>query len=186
MGIPGSALRKVDSPQRIAIVGPPGCGKSTLARKLAGQTGLPYVELDSLYYKPMWQKTPDQAFYDAVVRHAGEDAWIIDGNYEVVRDIVWVRAQQLVWLDFPLYLVLWRLLARTTRRLLSGEMFANGNRESFWRLFGTRSIFLWAIRFHGPRRRKFEELLGGRRYAHLRVLRFRSQGEADAWFRRTQ
>jgi len=42
----------------------------------------------------------------------------------------------LIWVDFPLRIVLWRLLKRTAQRMMTGEVFANGNRESFWRLLG--------------------------------------------------
>jgi adenylate kinase family enzyme len=181
MGIPGSALRELDSARRVAVVGSVGCGKSTLARELARRAKLPYVELDALRYQANWTKTAERAFYDDVVRVAGTDEWLIDGNYEITRDIVWVRAQLLVWLDYPLRLVLWRLLRRTGKRLLTREVFASGNRESFWRLFGRDSIFLWALRSHGPRRKKFAKLLATARYAHLRALRFHSPREVDAW-----
>jgi len=177
-------LSRQDAPRRIVIVGSTGCGKSTLARTLSRETGLPHLELDTLYYEPRWQKAPDQQFYDTVAQHAGTNEWIIDGNYETVRDIVWVRAQTLIWLDYPLRLVLWRLLKRTIHRLLTGTAFANGNRESFGRVLGRNSVFLWAIRSYGPRRRKLQQLLANRRYSHLSVQRFRSPGEVNAWLRR--
>jgi hypothetical protein len=180
MGIPGSGLRSLESARRIAVVGAVGCGKTSLARKLAQRAELPYVELDALRYQAQWKKVAEQAFFDDVVRNAGASEWVIDGNYELTRDIVWVRAQVLVWVDYPLRIVLWRLLKRTAQRLMTGEVFANGNRERFWRLLGPNSIVLWAIRSHGRRRRRFEQLLATKRYAHLRVLRLRSPREADA------
>jgi adenylate kinase family enzyme len=180
MGIPGSTLRSLHSARRIAVVGAVGSGKSSLARTLAQNARLPYVELDSLRYQPHWQKVAEQTFFDDVVRNAGASEWVIDGNYELTRDIVWIRAQVLIWVDYPLPIVLLRLLRRTGRRLMTGEIFANGNRESFWRLLGPNSILLWAIRWHGPRRRMFEQLLATTRYAHLRVFRLRSPREADA------
>ena len=179
MGIPGSRLRSLDSARRIAVVGAVGSGKSSLARTLAQRARLPYVELDSLRYQPHWKKVAEQTFFDDVVRNAGASEWVIDGNYELTRDIVWIRAQVLIWVDYPLRIVLWRLLKRTARRLMTGEVFTNGNRESLWRLFGPNSIVLWAIRWHEPRRRRFEQLLATTRYAHLRVFRLRSPREAD-------
>ena len=47
--------------------------------------------------------------------------WVIDGNYSAVRDIVWDRAEAVVWLDFPLRTVLWRYAIRTRRRIRTGE-----------------------------------------------------------------
>jgi adenylate kinase family enzyme len=173
-------LRNLGSARRIAVVGAVGCGKSSLAQTLAQRAELPYIELDSLRYQAHWKKVAEQTFFDHVVRSAGASEWVIDGNYELTRDVVWIRAQALIWVDYPLRIVLWRLLNRTARRLMTGEVFANGNRERFWRLFGPNSIVLWAIRSHGPRRSRFEQLLSGTRYAHLDLLRLRSQREADA------
>lgn len=42
--------------QRVLIVGSPGAGKSTLAKKLAARTGLPLIHLDDLYWNPGWVK----------------------------------------------------------------------------------------------------------------------------------
>jgi hypothetical protein len=181
MGIPGSRLIDLGSARRVAVVGAVGAGKSSLARALAQRAHLPYVELDSLRYQADWTQVADQTFFDEVVRNAGGSEWVIDGNDELTRDIVWIRAQVLIWVDFPLRIVLWRLLKRTAQRMMTGEVFANGNRESFWRLLGPNSIVLWAIRSHRPRRRSFEQLLATPRYAHLRVLRLRSQREVDAY-----
>jgi adenylate kinase family enzyme len=181
MGIPGSPLRSLDSARRIAVVGAVGGGKSSLARTLARRAELPYVELDALRYRAHWEKVAEQTFFDDVVRNAGANEWVIDGNYELTRDIVWIRAQVLIWVDYPLQTVLWRLLKRTARRLATGEEFSNGNREHFWRLFGPNSIVLWAIRWHEPRRKRFEQLLATTRYSHLRIIRLRSPREADGW-----
>ena len=46
----------------INVVGTSGSGKSTLARRLAHRLGLPWIELDRLYWRPNWQGTPDEAF----------------------------------------------------------------------------------------------------------------------------
>ena len=43
------------SPHRIQIVGSSNAGKSTLATRLAAETGFPRVELDALNWKPNWQ-----------------------------------------------------------------------------------------------------------------------------------
>jgi hypothetical protein len=184
MGIPGSGLKDFDAVRRIAVVGAVGSGKSSLARTLAQRAELPYVELDSLRYQARWKEVADRTFFDEVARHAGASEWVIDGNYELTRDLVWIRAQALIWVDYPLRIVLWRLLKRTTQRWMTGEVFANGNRERLGRLFGPNSIVLWAIRSHAPRRKRFEELLATARYAHLRVLRLRSPRETDAYLTR--
>lgn len=49
------------------------------------------------------------------------DGWVIDGNYRnMVGDITWEAATDIIWLDYPIYIVLWRLLFRTIDRVRSG------------------------------------------------------------------
>lgn len=165
-------------PQRWSVVGAVGAGKSSLAQALAQALQLPLVELDAWHYGPAWQAVPEAEFSHRVAQQAGAPGWVIDGNYESVRDLVWLRADVLVWLDYPLPTALWRLLTRTLRRLLSGERFAGGNREQWRRVFGRQSILAWALRSHRPRRRHYEALLAEPRYRHLRVLRLRRPADA--------
>ena len=51
----------------INVVGTSGSGKSTLARRLAHRLGLPWIELDRLYWRPNWQ--PGVAASGAVAGH---------------------------------------------------------------------------------------------------------------------
>jgi len=167
--------------QRIAVVGSVGSGKTTLARELAQRIGAPYIELDSLRYQPDWIEVPDQIFREKVVKSVGMDQWVIDGNYASVRDLIWLRAQLLVWIDFPIGVTLWLLLRRTFSRLFRKESFAGGNQEQIGRLFGRQSILVWAIKSHGRRRQQFEELLSQSRYAHLQVVRLHSPSAVRNW-----
>jgi adenylate kinase family enzyme len=166
--------------RRVAVVGAVSSGKSTLAREIARRIDAPHIDLDGLRYQPDWVEEADETFRRKVVEYVGTDKWVIDGNYADVQDLIWVRAQLLVWIDFALPFVLWRLLRRTFRRLLTHEEF-NSNREQFRRVFGSKSILIWAIRSHGPRRRRYEELVKNERYAHLQVVRLRSPSEVRTW-----
>jgi hypothetical protein len=40
--------------QRVLVMGSSGSGKSTFARRLSDMTGLPFVSLDALFWKPGW------------------------------------------------------------------------------------------------------------------------------------
>ena len=68
--------------QRIIIIGSPGAGKSTFARKLRDKTGLPLYYLDMLFHRPDRTTVTREEFdrkLQAIVR---TDNWIIDGNYQ--------------------------------------------------------------------------------------------------------
>ena len=143
--------------QRVVVIGTTGSGKSTLAERLAARTGLRVVELDALFWGRDWQGAPIELFRHRVERETRDDGWIVVGNYAQVRDLVWRPADTLVWLDLPLFLVMWRLLRRTIRRAATKEdLWGTGNRESFVRTFFSRhSILLWALKTHRRNREKF-------------------------------
>ena len=167
--------------RRVAVVGAVGSGKTTLARDIARRIGAPHIELDALRYQPGWVVETDKIFRGKVAAHVGTDRWVIDGNHANVQDLIWLRAQLLVWVDFRPPVFLWRLLRRTFLRLWRREEFSNGNREQLRRVFSCQSILIWAICSHGSRRRRYEELLTHPRYAHLQVIRLRSPSEARVW-----
>lgn len=91
---------------RVAIVGTSCSGQTTLARQIASQFHIPHVELDAVYWQPNWTKLQIDQFRSAVESAAAGDQWVINGNYSKVRDIVWKRAMDLVWLNPPFIVVL--------------------------------------------------------------------------------
>ena len=55
--------------QRILVMGSSGSGKSTFARRLSEATGIPFVSLDALFWKPGWQPS-ESADFEARVTEA--------------------------------------------------------------------------------------------------------------------
>ena len=145
--------------RRLVVFGTTGSGKSWLAERLAAKLGLRLVELDALFWGPDWQPAPLELFRHRVECQTRDGGWIAVGIYGQVRDIVWQRADTLVWLDLPLPLVMWRLLLRTIRRIATREdLWGTGNRESLRRTLLSRdSILLWALKTHRRNRRRFAE-----------------------------
>ena len=144
-------------------------------------SGLPYVELDLLRYRRDWQEVATEDFRDKVAFVADGDEWIMDGNYSAVRELTWRRADLVVWLDYSLLVVLWRILRRTARRLVTAEEFGNENREQLRRILGRRSIILWAIQSHAPLRKEYEISVGALKSDVPLVVRLRSPREAGSW-----
>ena len=95
---------------------------------------------------------------------------MVEGNYRAVRDLVWPRADCIVWLNYSLALILKRLLRRTARRIVTREPCCNGNRESLRMALSKDSIILWALQTYHRKRREYPlllaERLGGPRHPH--------------------
>ena len=95
--------------KKIAVVGTCGAGKTAFAKSLSRLRDLPYIELDSLYWAENWTKVPDEIFCDRVLKLVQEEAWVADGNYAIVRDLIWSHADAIIWLDYSFNVVMARL-----------------------------------------------------------------------------
>jgi adenylate kinase family enzyme len=167
--------------KRVLVIGPTGSGKTTLAESISRVSGLRHIELDLLRYRRNWQEIPADEFIDQVAAIAQTNTWIIDGNYSTVRELTWMRSDLVVWLDYSLPTILYRLLIRTVRRLVTMTDVGNENRERLRRLFGRRSIVLWAIRSHSPLRKEYEIMAATVPPDTPRIIRHRSPKETRAW-----
>lgn len=88
--------------QKAVVIGSPGAGKSTFARKLKGITGLPLYYLDMIWHKPD-QTTITRQEFDAKLQEIVErERWIIDGNYRRTLEMRLQYCDTAFLLDFPL------------------------------------------------------------------------------------
>ncbi|MFN8473562.1 MAG: adenylate kinase [Anaerolineae bacterium] len=168
--------------RRAHVIGTSGSGKTTLGARLAGIIAAPHIELDALHWRPNWAPLDRAVMRAWVYAMVQDECWVVDGNYSSVRDILWARADTLVWLDYSLARVMWRLWWRTLSRAMGRQSLWNENRESLWTHLATRdSLFLWALQTHSKHRRRYPGWLREPENAHLRLVHLRSPREADAW-----
>ena len=98
--------------RKLVVIGATGSGKSTMAEHLAEKFELDFIELDALHWEPNWAGAPVEVFRSRVERATQAQAWVVAGNYHVVRDLVWSRAEAVIWLDYSLWVIFWRLWRR--------------------------------------------------------------------------
>ena len=172
--------------RRVSVVGSTGTGKTTFGRELARIMAVPFVELDAINWGPNWTMIPAERFQARSAEAIAGDAWVIDGNYggRGIRDLVWARADTIIWLDFSLGVIFRRLWQRTMERIRSGQELwpSTGNRETFRNTFFSReSLFWWALKTHRRRRKNFARLLALPQYAGATRLRFTRPAQAEDW-----
>jgi adenylate kinase family enzyme len=168
---------------RIAVVGATGSGKTMLAKQIAQRLGYRHIEMDSLHWEPNWTEAPLDIFRARVEQALTGDGWVSDGNYSKVRDIVWGRADALVWIDYSLATIFWRLGLRTIRRIVTREKLWGTNQEDWRAIFGRESLFLWVLQSRPRHHRDYPRLLTQPAYSHLKLIRLRSPRETDKWLK---
>jgi adenylate kinase family enzyme len=172
--------------KRVVVVGVTSSGKSTLAEKLAKRFDLNYIELDALNWEPNWQTAPLEVFRARVEKATQSEKWIVAGNYHVVRNLLWPKAEVVIWLDYPLLTVLWQLTRRTLTRWWTRELLWDTNREPFFahfKLWSTDSLYHWLFKTYWRRKREYPMLLSLPEHQHLKLIRFTHPHETAEWLK---
>jgi adenylate kinase family enzyme len=170
--------------RRIVVIGVTGSGKSTMAGRLAKKLDLEYIELDAIYWKPDWVGSNKEEFRAKVDTATRVPGWVLAGNYSATRDIVWRRAEAIVWLDYPFFLVFGRLLRRIWTRWRTKELLWGTNYEPLWihfKLWSKDSLVNWLFQTYWRHKRQYPALFAQPEYAHLKIYRFKQPAETDAW-----
>ncbi len=173
--------------KRIVIIGRTGSGKTTLARELAAALGMPHVELDALYFGPNFSTVPLSVLRERTSAAIAGDRWVTDGNKSAVRDLVWPRADTIIWLDYSIMVSLWRLGRRALWRtsVLRAQAAEAGGKTGLPRQFlaGAKGV-LTALRSHMGQRREFPRMFAKPENQHLAVVRLRSPRATRRWLAR--
>jgi hypothetical protein len=140
-----------------------------------------YVELDAIFHQPDWIDLKREEFQRRVKEVVQGDRWVIDGNYSAVWDIVWGRADTVVWLDPPYWRVMTRVIRRTLRRVIMRTELWNGNREPLSNLYSfnpQKSIIAWSAAHFGTYRERYGLAPHDPRWSGLRFVRLATRAEA--------
>jgi hypothetical protein len=173
--------------ERIVIVGRTGSGKTTLARELAEDIDAPHVELDALYFGPNFSTVPASVLRERTSAAIAGERWVTDGNKSAVRDLVWPRADTIIWLDYPLIVSIWRLGKRAAGRAstLGTQAAETGERKGLPRqFFSAAKGVLSALRSHMGQRRRYPAMFAAAENQHLAVARLRSPRATRRWLAR--
>lgn len=167
----------------MSVVGNSGSGKSTAARALARALGVAHLELDSIYHQPGWTELPAEEFVARTSDFTAGEAWVVDGNYSLVREtVVWPRADTVVWFDLPRRTVMRQVTWRSIRRAVLREELWNGNRERLRNVFAldpAQSMIRWSWTRHDLQRQRWADAADDDRWAHLRFVRITHRSQLD-------
>ena len=159
--------------KKAIVIGSPGAGKSTFARKLQNKTGLPLYYLDMLWHLPDRTNIPKEEFDARLTKILETDNWIIDGNYSRTLEMRMEACDTIFLLDFPLDVCLAGAAERIGRKREDLPWMEEEFDEEFRQ---------WIIDFPNDSLPKIYELL--KKYQNKRkIVIFHSRQNADDYFK---
>jgi len=150
------------------IVGQPGSGKSWLAVQVGRRLGLPVHHMDHIHWLPGWVergRAEKERLCGAI--EAGE-AWVFEGNFTPTVANRIARADQVVWLDVPVALRLWRVTRRKLATLGRARPdMAPGCAEGWGPEAWAFYRYIWDTRRTGRERLAEQGRMAGSKLRHL-------------------
>ena len=168
--------------KRVSVLGNSGSGKSTFAKALSQQLGVPVYHLDAVFWRPGWQE-PERPEFDFRARElAREDGWVIDGwviddSYSSTLSFQLEQADTVVVLDVPRWVSLYSVVRRriANHNKTRADM-APGCPEKL-----DLAFVRWILAGRARTLKTLEQL---KSYPHLELHIFKSRKAAWDWLER--
>ena len=88
--------------ERIVVLGCPGSGKSTFARRLSEKTGIPLFHLDNIWWRADRTHISREEFDSRLETLMRGGSWILDGDYSRTYEMRIRAAGTVIFLDYDL------------------------------------------------------------------------------------
>ena len=165
--------------RKIIITGTTCTGKTTLGNQISKAFKIPQIDLDDIHLLPNWVEKENSVFVKDVITETNKhQEWIVTGSYQsLLKDTIWQEATLIVWLDYPLNLILRRYFIRTYKRVFLKEKCCGENYETLGTTFSKESLFLWIFKTYWHRKRRMADWKGNL-FSHKEWLILKKPNEA--------
>lgn len=171
--------------RRIHVIGNSCSGKSTLGQQLAVRFGIPFVELDALNWEPDWaglNETDPEELERKIRDSTSGEAWVVAGSYESFsKRVFWPQVQTIIWLDFPMHILILRMIKRSWRRWRSAELLWGNNQERFWQQLmiwrKEDSLLWWIVTQYKRKRAGMLNNITNPEWSHINFIKLQSLSE---------
>ncbi len=165
---------------RIVIVGSSSTGKTTLAKNISKKLNIKHQELDEFFWEANWKEADPDVFINRVEQLTQTNEWVIDGNYSKIRDLVWSRATDVIWLDYPIKLILSQFFKRSFVRAFKREELWNSNKESLWNnLLKSDSLLMWILKTRKVYKQRYNDIINSNIYPQVKYHHMKSHSDSN-------
>jgi len=158
---------------KVIIIGCPGAGKSTFARKLRDMTSIPLYYLDMLWHKEDHTNISEEEFDTLLNEIIKKERWIIDGNYQRTLETRLKECDTVFLLDFPLEVCLSSARSRIGKKREDMPWIESEFDDEFKQ---------WIIDFPQNQLPQIYKLLN--KYQNKNIIIFKSRNEANDYLKK--
>jgi adenylate kinase family enzyme len=120
--------------KRILVIGTSGSGKSTLANQLSELLHIQFFPSDNFYWEAGWKVVSSEKVYKQVSAVVSQKEWILDGNFDDERELVWKQADCIIWLDYSLAIIFRRIVFRNFLWTMTRKTVWSGNQMGVFQM----------------------------------------------------
>lgn len=161
--------------QKIAIIGGPGTGKSTLAKNLGKEMKLPVYHIDGIHHLKNWEIRPTQERDAIVSEKVKEPKWIIDGTYKATLEERVINADLVIFLDYSTIAKLKGILSRYFKNKGQEKTEIPGCKEKMdW------EFIQLTMKWNKTKRKIVKDILD--RYKDKKILIFKNRRSLNKWY----
>lgn len=155
---------------RIAIVGAPGTGKTTLANNLSEILKIEATHIDGIHHLENWQPRDKKERDEIILDIVAKEKWIIDGTYKSTLRPRFEKADLIIWLDFSSIAQLKGIMQRYLKNKDKEKPEIPGCKEKM-----DKEFFSYVAKYNKTKRKYIVENLEGINKEKILILKNRRQ-----------
>lgn len=165
-----------NSYNKIAIIGGPGTGKTTLANILSKKFNISATHIDGIHHLPNWQVRDKNERDKIILNLIEKEKWIIDGTYKSTLQARLEKANLIIWLDYPTSTQIKGILKRCLKNKNQEKPEIPGCKEHM-----TKEFFLYTLNYRKKQRQYITDALLN--IDSSKIIAFKKQKELNRWLK---